>query len=98
MYDVRKSYVEATINHPRNTLKNTPNMASVANDSSLPSLSSPVLPCGNNGQRYIDGLLQLFAGQNWPLAAAATGKHGHDASTTRCAFTELINSKNNNII
>jgi hypothetical protein len=78
--------------------KNTPNMASAANDSNLPSLSSPVPPCGNNGQRCRDGLLQLFAGRNWPLAAAATGKHRHNASTMRCAFTEQINSKNNNIL
>jgi hypothetical protein len=73
-------------------------MASAANNSNLPSLSSPVPPYGNDGQRYRDGLPQLFAGQNWPLAAAATGKHRHDASMTRRAFTELINSKNNNIL
>jgi hypothetical protein len=62
-------------------------MDSASNDTNLQSLSSPVLPCRNNGQRYINGLPQLFADQNWPLAAAATGKHGHDASTTRRAFT-----------
>jgi hypothetical protein len=73
-------------------------MASAANNSNLPLLSSPVPPCGNNGQRYRDGLPQLFAGQNWPLAAAATGKHRHNALTMRRAFTELINSKNNDIL
>ena len=30
-------------------------MASAADDIDLPSLSSPVLACGNNGQRYRDG-------------------------------------------
>jgi hypothetical protein len=78
--------------------KNTPNMASAANNSNLSSLSSPVPPCGKDGQRYREGLPQLFAGRNQPLAAAATGKHRHDASTTGRAFTELINSKNNNIL
>jgi hypothetical protein len=73
----------------------TPNMASAADDSELPSLSSPVPPCGNDSQRYRDGLPQLFSGQNRPVAAAATGKHRHDASTTRRAITKLINSKNN---
>ena len=62
-----------------------------------PSLSSPVPPSGNDRQRYRDGSPQLFSGQNRPVAAAATGKHRHDASTTRRAFTWLINSKNNNI-
>jgi hypothetical protein len=69
-------------------------MASAANDSNLLSLSYQVPPCGNDGQRYRDGLPQLFASQNWLLAAAATGKHRHDASTMHRAFTELINSKN----
>ena len=82
-----KSYVGATINHPRIPPENTPNMASEADDSDLPSLSSPVPPCGNDGQRYSDGLPHLFAGQNRPLAAAATGKHRHDVSTMRRAFT-----------
>jgi hypothetical protein len=93
MSDIRKSYVEATINHPQTPSKNTPNMASAANDSNLPSLSSPVPPCGNDSQRYRDGLPQLFAGQNWPLAATATGKHRHDASMMHRFFSELINSK-----
>jgi hypothetical protein len=73
-------------------------MASAADNSNLPSLSFLVLPCGNDDQRYRDGLPQLFAGQNRPLAAVATGKHRHDASMMRRAFTELINNKNNNIL
>jgi hypothetical protein len=44
------------------------------------------------------GYHSIFASQNWPLAAATTGKHRHDASTMRRAFTELINSKNHNIL
>jgi hypothetical protein len=44
------------------------------------------------------GYCNFFAGQNWPLAAAATGKYRHDASTMRRAFTKLVNSKNNNIL
>jgi hypothetical protein len=39
-------------------------MASAADDSELPSLSSPVRPCGNNSQRYRDGLPQLFSNPN----------------------------------
>jgi hypothetical protein len=73
-------------------------MASTANNSNLPSLSSLVLSCKNYSQRYRDGLPQHIDGFNWPLAAAATGKHRHDTLTMRCAFTELINSKNNNIL
>jgi hypothetical protein len=73
-------------------------MASAAEDSNLSSLSSPVPPCGNDGQRYRDGSLQLFAGQNWPLATTVTGKHRHNALMTHRAFTELINSKNDNIL
>jgi hypothetical protein len=84
---IRNSYVGATINHPQTPSENTPNMASAANDSKLPSLSSPVPPWGNDSQRYRDGLPQLFYGQNRPVAAAATGKHRHDASTTRRAIT-----------
>jgi len=56
-------------------------MASAANDSNLLSLTSPVPPCGNDGQRYKDGLLQLFAGQNRPLVAAATGKQNSKNNT-----------------
>jgi hypothetical protein len=44
-------------------------MATAANDSKLPSLSSPVPPCGNNSQRYRDGFLQFF----WPKSAIAAG-------------------------
>ena len=84
---IRNSYVGATINHPQTPPENTPNMASASDDSDLPSLSSPVPPCGNDGQRYSDGLPPLFAGRNRPLAAAATGKHRHDVSTMRRAFT-----------
>jgi len=84
---IRNSYVGATINHPQTPPENTPNMASAADDSKLPSLSSPVPPCGNDSQRYRDGLPQLFSGQNRPVAAAATGKHRHDASMTRRAIT-----------
>ena len=39
-------------------------MASAANDSELSALSSPVPPCGNDSQRYRDGLPQLFYGRN----------------------------------
>jgi hypothetical protein len=81
------SYVGAAINHPQTPPENTPNMASAANDSKLPSLSSPDPPCKNDGQRYRDGLPQLFAGRNRPVAAAATGKHRHDVSTTHRAIT-----------
>ncbi len=81
----KNCYVGSTINHHPNTLTLT--MASAANDSDLPSLSSPVPPCRNNSQRYRDGLWKLFVGQTWPLAAAATGKHRHDASSKRRAFT-----------
>ena len=35
-------------------------MAFAANDSDLPSLSSPVPPCGNDNQRYRDGSPQLL--------------------------------------
>jgi hypothetical protein len=73
-------------------------MASAADNSDLPSLSSPVLPCGIGGQRYRDGLAQLFVGQTWPLAAATTGEHRHDVSTTRCAITKLVNSKLKDIL
>ncbi len=81
------SYVGATINHPRIPPENTPNMASALDDSKLPSLSSPVPPSGNDSQRYKDGSPQLFSSRNLPVAAAATGKHRHFASTTRRAFT-----------
>ena len=61
-------------------------MASAADDIDLPSLSSPVLACGNDGQRYRDG-------QNRTLAAAATGKHRQNASTNCRVLTWLINNK-----
>ncbi len=77
---IRNSYIVATINHPQTPPENTPNMASAADDSELPSLSSPVPPCRNDSKRYRDGLPQLFSGRNWPVAAAATGKHWHDVS------------------
>ena len=81
------SYVTSTVFQATQPPENTPNMASAADDSELPSLSSPVPPCGNDSQRYRDGLPKLFASQNRPVAAATAGKHGHDASTTRRAFT-----------
>ena len=84
---ITNSYVGATINYLQTPSENTPNMASAADDSELPSLSSPVPPCGNDSQMYRDGFPQLFYGLNWPVAAAATGKHRHDASTTRRAIT-----------
>ena len=62
------------MNHPQTPPEITTNMASDADDSKLPSLYSLVPPCGNDSQRYSDGLLQLFSGQNWPLAAAATAR------------------------
>jgi hypothetical protein len=79
---IRNSYIGATINHPQTPPDITPNMASAADDSKLPSLSSPVPLCRNDSQRYMDGLPQLFSGQNRPVAATATGKHRHDTSTT----------------
>ncbi len=81
------SYVTSTVFQATQPQENTPNMASAANDSKLPSLSSPIPPCGNDSQRYKDGLPKLFSGQNRPVAAATAGKHGHHASTTRRAFT-----------
>ena len=68
-------------------LSEIPTKVSAADDSELPSLSSPVPPCGNDSQRYRDGLPQLVSGRNRPVAAAATGKHRHDESTTRHAIT-----------
>ena len=66
-------------------------MASAADDSNLPSPSSLFPPCGNDGQeRYRDGAPQLVVRQNRPLAAAATVKHRHYASTMRRAFIWLI--------
>ena len=47
-----KSYVGATLNLPQNTLKKHPQHGPAANDSNLPSISSPFLPCRNDGQRY----------------------------------------------
>jgi hypothetical protein len=54
-------YVGSTINHHRIPPENTLNMASAADDSKLPSLSSPVPPSGNDSQRYRDGSPQLFS-------------------------------------
>ena len=87
--NVKKSYIGATTNHFQTPSKNTPNMASASatDDRDLPSLSSPVLPCGNNGQLYEDVVPQLCFGQNLPPAAAAPGKHRHDTLMTRHAFT-----------
>ena len=84
---VRGKNVGATMITLETPPENTPNMASTANDSNLSSLSSPVLPYGNDGQRYRDGLPQLFSGQSWPLAAAAIGKHRQNASSMHRAFT-----------
>jgi hypothetical protein len=84
------SYAEVTINHL--DLLQKKNMASANNNSDIPSLSVLVPPQGNVGQKYNDGLPELYVGQNWPPAAAATGKYRHSTSTMRCAFTKLINS------
>jgi hypothetical protein len=81
------SYVISTVLQATQPPENTPNMASAADNSELPSLPSPVPPCGNDSQRYRDGLPKLFSGRNQPVAAATAGKHGHDASTTCRAFT-----------
>jgi len=61
-------------------------MASADDDSGIPSLSAPVPPRGNDGQRYRDGLPQRFVRQNCPPTAAATVKHRHGAPTTRRVF------------
>jgi hypothetical protein len=61
------------INHLDLYQKNISKMASANNESSIPSLSAPVLPRRKDGQTYIDGLPQLFVGQNWPLVAIAIG-------------------------
>jgi hypothetical protein len=62
-------------------------MASANNNSGIPSLSAPVAPGGNDGQKYNDVLPQLFVCQNWPPAAAATNKHRHGTSTMRHAIS-----------
>jgi hypothetical protein len=82
-----KSYIEAMINHLVLHQKNTPNMSSADSNSGILSLAGLVLLHGNDGQGNSDGLPKLFVGQNWPPAAAATGKHRHGASTMRHAFT-----------
>jgi hypothetical protein len=59
-------------------------MASANDNSGIPSLSTPVPGHRRNGQWYRDGLPQLFVSQNWPLAAAATGKHMQGMSYALC--------------
>jgi hypothetical protein len=81
------TYLRGYNKSPCFTYKNTPNMASTNNKSGIPSLSAPVPLHGNDGQRYSDGLPQLFVGQKRLPAAAATGKHRHRTSMMRCAFT-----------
>ena len=50
-------------------------------------------------QKRLDASSDAPSGEeDGPVAATAAGKHGHDASTPRRAFTWLINSKYNNII
>jgi len=64
-------------------------MVSAADDSGNPSLSAPVLPRGNDGQRPIQQSMALSAGPSRPPAAVATGKHRHFATmalTMRHAF------------
>ena len=61
---LKKYYVGATINYPRNTLKKHPQQ-----------LSSPVLSCGKDGQKYGDVVPQLCFGPKLPPADAAIGKH-----------------------
>jgi hypothetical protein len=48
------------INHLDFHQKNIPNMASTNNNIGIPSLSATVPPRRSDGQRYMDGLPQLF--------------------------------------
>jgi hypothetical protein len=61
-------------------------MASADDNNGIPPM--PALPPigGTDGHRYGDELPRFFLGQNWPPTAAATGKHGHGATTMRRAF------------
>jgi hypothetical protein len=66
-------------------------MASADDNTGIQSLPAPVLPRGNDGQMYWNGLLLVIAGQNWPPAAAATNKHRHGALTMHFAITQVAN-------
>ena len=80
---IRRNYVG--INTTGIEEKN-PNMASADNSSGIPSLSAPVPPHGNDGQRPIEQSPEPFAGGNRSPTAAATGKHRRGAPTMRRVF------------
>jgi hypothetical protein len=85
--NISKLLVIPTYGYDKNNHRISPNMASAANDSGTLLLCALVPPSGIDAQRYKDGSPIFFPGRNRPLAAAATGKHRHDVSTMRRAFT-----------
>ena len=73
---IRNSYVGATINHPQTPPESTPNMAFAADNSTLPSLSSLVPPCGTTGKGTVMGYRNFSLaeiGQWQPPQQANTG-------------------------
>jgi hypothetical protein len=91
--DARKSYVQATINQPRNTLKKHPKYGFCRRRYRPPVTVLPGSGMRKRRSKVQRWLPHLFAGQNRTLAAAATGKHRQNASTICRVLTWLINNK-----
>jgi hypothetical protein len=104
-YNIRNNfYIMNNIPTYITTSPHTPskpsNMTYADNNSSTPLLSAQAPLGRNNNQRPIERFLALYAGPNQLPQANGISKHRNFATMatmTCCAFTQLINSKNNYI-